>query len=63
MDHVKYLAALAQNARDLIYEAELLFYMKLSPRAAGLAMYAGEQAIQYDRHTHNPNADVLKQHY
>jgi hypothetical protein len=62
MDHNEYLAALAQNVLDLIDEAELLFDKKRWARAAGLAMCAGEQAIQYDRHKHDPNAAIIKDH-
>lgn len=54
MDHDQYLAALAQNVRDLIGEAELLFNHKRWARAGGLAMYAIEQAQKYDAEKADP---------
>jgi AbiV family abortive infection protein len=48
MPDEEHLNELAQNVRDLIAEAELLFENRHWARAAGLAIYAGEEAIKFD---------------
>jgi AbiV family abortive infection protein len=62
---------LAKNVRDLIAEAELLFRNRHWARAAGLAMYAGEEAIKFDSlknhpetttHNHASRGKVWNQH-
>jgi hypothetical protein len=62
MNHDEYLTALARNVRDLLDEAELLIRDQRWARAAGLAICAGEQAIQFDRHKHDPSLAIIKDH-